>query len=105
MRAVRARHHPQKIKIAPENGWVEHDRFLLGWPPGSVLTVRFREAIVGAVLGSLWLTCCSQNSPKMDGDLAVICMPKYIYIYIICIYIYILENLSKNTVLNLLKER
>ena len=28
-----------------------------------------------------WLTCCSQNSPKMDGYLAVICICKNIYIY------------------------
>ena len=35
-----------ETNIAPENGWLEYDRFLLGWPifRGEVLVI-FREGI------------------------------------------------------------
>ena len=33
----------QFATLAPENGWLEYDRFLLGWPIFTGRTVSFRE--------------------------------------------------------------
>ena len=55
--------------IAPKNGWLEYDPFLLGFCLFSGRTVSFREGTLFCLLGLLLLLCryCTLNSPLLNS--------------------------------------